>query len=174
VWRLSGEFFEYAAAADFAGRWGYPFLTDLLLMEWTETEVYNMPDAAWPAFTLEGDWLQDPVVVTPELRLVPLSYPVHIQPAGEITAGDEDQYFLLAFRQRPACKVQFLSISPLHVFLLEQLGQAPQSVAALTALAEAQLGLEQAQLQAPAIDFLQRLQQKGCVLGFAPTSETVG
>ncbi len=46
VWKLPGEFYEFAKTGNWNEKFKMPWLTDLLLFEWVEIKVHTMPNGS--------------------------------------------------------------------------------------------------------------------------------
>ncbi len=166
VWKLPLEFYEWAVAYGMAEESDLVFLNDLLLFEWLEIEVYTMPDIDIPESNKEGDFLADVMVINPEYRLLELSYPVHKIPAKELNQH-KGQYFVLAFREPSAKKVEFIDLSIFYVFLLERIMNQGSSLADVLVEAVSAFKLEaEMEINNKVRRFFEQLQSKGFVLGF--------
>ena len=166
VWKVPGEFYEFACRQNWKEKYGLPFLEDLLLFEWIEMDIHTMKDEPYPAHRATGDWLKDVVALNPEYRILSTKFPVHTTPPAHITDKHEGQYFILVFRQPGSGSVQFLDISVLYALAIEKIDEGkalPQIVEDLQALFN--FPDKQAALQ-HIIRFLTDLQEKGFVLGF--------
>lgn len=118
IWKLPEEFVEFVKKRKLGNQLQKPFLDDLLYFEWLETKIFTMEDI--PAVsTPEGNFLSTPLIVNPENELVRFTYPVHLIGVNNLTES-KGTYFLFGYRFPETGQVQFLSLSPLHTWLLEQ------------------------------------------------------
>lgn len=120
VWRMPLEFYEYCKEKDIAGQLGFPFLNDVLYVEWLELDVHTMEDMEYPEFTTKGDIFNNRIALNPEYKLIRLTYPVHTT-APTSLAGKEGTYFLLVYREKETGNVQFVDLSMLYAYILEQI-----------------------------------------------------
>jgi hypothetical protein len=120
VWRMPLEFYDYCVKKDLQAQLNLPFLNDLLNFEWLELEVHTMEDLAYPEFTTEGDLFNDKIAVNPEFKLIKLTYPVHTTSPTELT-GKEGTYFLFIYREKESGNVQFMDLSMLYTYIVEQI-----------------------------------------------------
>ncbi|WP_143310115.1 HvfC/BufC N-terminal domain-containing protein [Chitinophaga vietnamensis] len=165
VWKLPLEFYTYAVEHNWEEAYGIPYLNDLLGFEWAEMEVYNMEDIAAPSFNKKGDWLQTPLVLNPEHRLLSLSYPVHTEADARKLVKRKGVYFVLLYRDAATGNVQFTDLSPWLAFVSEQLVHG-LTVTDILEFAP-RLGITGTDtLQHDTIAFLRHMQQEGFVLGF--------
>jgi uncharacterized protein len=121
VWRMPLEFYEYCRDKKIAERLNKPFLDDLLHFEWLELEVHTMEDLQYPASKSEGDWMNGPLAINPEHRLLSFSYPVHTTSPVDLENAEKGNYYLLIYREKDSGNVQFIDLSVFYVFLLENL-----------------------------------------------------
>ncbi|WP_160716527.1 DNA-binding domain-containing protein [Chitinophaga solisilvae] len=165
VWKLPLEFYTYAVEQNWEEVYGIPYLNDLLAFEWAETEVYNMEDIPAAPFQQGGNWLETPLVLNPEYRLLAFRYPVHLHgDATELVQG-KGAWFVLLYRDPETGNVQFTDLSPWLAFVTEQLAvgitlkdileYAPQLGITLTDT-----------LERDTLAFLQQMQRQHFVLGF--------
>ncbi len=165
VWRMPLEFYDYCVEKNIQEQLNLPFLNDLLYFEWLELEVHTMEDITYPKFTSEGDWFNDKIAVNPEFKLIKLSYPVHTTAPTELE-GKEGTYFLFIYREKESGNVQFMDLSMLYTYIIEQIagGELLKDV-----LVEAN-NLFQLNnislLKEHAEKFINDLQQRKFVLGF--------
>ncbi len=124
IWQMPRELMDFVKENDYGLLKKYPFLMDLLLFEWMEVEVFMMKDIQFD-YTLLGDFYKDKLVVNPELRIVPLLYPVHLKKAEEIFPKDKRQYFVSVHRVTDKSKVRFTDLQYPHVEVLQKLAEAP-------------------------------------------------
>ena len=79
-----------------------------------------MDDMPYPDFTTEGDLLNDKLALNPEHKLVKLNWPVHTTAPNEI-AGKQGDYFLFIDREKNSGNIQFMDVSILYAYIIEQL-----------------------------------------------------
>lgn len=120
VWRMPLEFYDYCVEKNIQEQLNLPFLNDLLYFEWLELEVHTMEDITYPKFTSKGDWFNDKIAVNPEFKLIKLTYPVHTTAPTELI-GKEGTYFLFIYREKESGNVQFMDLSMLYTYILEQI-----------------------------------------------------
>lgn len=165
VWKMPLEFHDYCVKKDIQSQLNLPFLNDLLYFEWLELEVHTMEDMPYPSFTSKGDIFNDKIAVNPEFKLIKLTYPVHTTAPTDLE-GKEGTYFLFIYREKESGNVQFMDLSMLYTYILEQIanGELLKDV-----LAEAN-NLFQINdislLKEHAEKFIADLQQRKFVLGF--------
>jgi hypothetical protein len=120
VWRMPLEFYDYCVKKDIQSQLNLPFLNDLLYFEWLELEVHTMEDIPYPKFKAEGDRFNDKIAVNPEFKLIKLTYPVHTTAPTDLI-GKEGTYFLFIYREKESGSVQFMDLSMLYTYILEQI-----------------------------------------------------
>jgi hypothetical protein len=169
VWRMPLEFYEYCLKKDIQAKLTIPFLNDLLYFEWLELEVHTMDDIAYPLFILEGDWLNEPIALNPEHKLIKLTYPVHMLAPTEITLDAAGNYFLLMYREKESGNIQFMDISILYAYIIEQL----QNGLVLNSIIEEANTLFQINdlnlIKEHVLNFITDLKQRQFILGFLTT-----
>ncbi|MEX0813592.1 MAG: putative DNA-binding domain-containing protein [Chitinophagales bacterium] len=122
IWRMPYEFFTY-----FKGESNlkivkkYPFIIDLLLMEWLEIEVYMMEDEKTPDYYTERDHKEQGLILNPEIRVCSLEFPVHLKKAKDIKPYDKGLYLLSLHRHPESGNVIFTELGTAHVLLMELL-----------------------------------------------------
>ena len=118
IWQLPSEFCTFLS-----GHYSpdtlpeLRLLKDLLLFEWTETEVHAMEDMDYGSYDPEGNIEKELIGLNPEHRLIALSYPVHLCRPSE-AREKKGEYYLLVYRERQSGKVQFVNLSVLHVLTI--------------------------------------------------------
>ncbi|MBI3139914.1 MAG: putative DNA-binding domain-containing protein [Sphingobacteriales bacterium] len=165
VWYMPKEFYEYLAENNHPVLAAYPVLPDLLLFEWTETELFMMEDKPVDC-SPSGDLLFSKLVLNPEHLLLAFDFPVHRKNAGQISDRDRGAYYAASHRNT-AGEVIFTDCSPGLVRILEYLAEKPQSVRALFDRFEQeyQVLLNEDQ-QEHMIHFLQNALQQQLISGF--------
>ncbi|MGQ1784414.1 MULTISPECIES: HvfC/BufC N-terminal domain-containing protein [unclassified Saccharicrinis] len=165
IWELPEEFMDFVVQANYAHKFNKPALNDLLLIEWVEIEVHTAMEKVTLAYQKDVNLLFDKIVLTPEYSLLKLEYPVHALNADE-AASKKGEWFIFVFRNRETDSVQFLNISPLHVFVIEKLYEQPQSMESLLPLISSVFGLTDFEpLKVHLQSFLSDLHKKGALLG---------
>jgi uncharacterized protein len=166
VWKVPGEFYEYAIEKDWSEKYKIPFLEDLLLFEWIEMDIHTMKDEVFPEHRTEGDWVKDVVVLNPEYRILTTKYPVHTTPPAQINETNAGQYFILIFRQPETGSIQFLDISVLYALAIEKIEEEKTLTQVVDELQTVFSFPDKDLAQDHIIAFLKDLQQKKFVLGF--------
>jgi uncharacterized protein len=165
VWLMPGEFRSYLIDTTDPLLALYPQLEDLLLFEWTETELYMMEDITAHADP-SGDILFSGLVMNPEHRLLRFSYPVHREKPAAITTTDNQDYYVVAHRNREG-DVLFTDLSPALCQLLLFLVEEPRSIKELFNLLEktSQIILTTGDQQ-QVIAFIEKARQLELITGF--------
>jgi len=164
IWKMPFEFYEFVMMTDLQVKNKYVHLVDLLLFEWKEIEIYMMMDKNDFEFSKNGSYRTNEIALNLDAEIITLSYPVHLNNAKEITEKDYGNYFVLLFRAND--KVQFVDLSPLLAWFLEQLFEKRniQSIvketSSLTGINDEKLIINHF------IKFLDSMKIKGFVLGF--------
>jgi hypothetical protein len=166
VWKVPGEFYQYACDKNLKEKYDLPFLEDLLLFEWIELDIHTMKDEEFPAFKMDGNWSDDVLIVNPEYRILSVKYPVHTTAPINIKKENEGQYFILMYREPKKGSVQFLDISILYALTIEKI-EEERSIAEITDELQAIFSFDDKTFaQEQIINFCKDLQQKDFVLGF--------
>ena len=104
------------------------------------------------------------MVLNPELAIIPLSYPVHLKNASNITNEDTGQYFVCLHREPETGKVQFTDIKYPHLELLEKLGNEKTNFSALLKIFQKYAPKEEAIIALT--QFLKAAMESRLILGF--------
>jgi hypothetical protein len=169
LFKMPGEFIDFAQSKAFAETIKLPYLYDLLNFEWIEVEVHSMPDVPEQIFSLEGDFIRETLVFTPYFELLQLEYPIHQLKTTDITK-QKGNYFMLVYREDNGT-VQYLELNLLTHHLVKSMHQHGASL--LEVLNPELEGLESA-VQDKLIDqsqyFIFQLKSKGIIKGVANNS----
>ncbi|MCB0806854.1 MAG: putative DNA-binding domain-containing protein [Bacteroidales bacterium] len=166
VWEMPKEFCEFFSASPTPLFSTYPFLTDLLWFEWFEIEIFMMEDQVFQRSTTDGDLLKDPLLINPEHRILPLSYPVHLKNARKINPDEKGAYYVLLFRETGTGKVQFLDISAYFSLLIDNLKKGYPLFPVLKEFQQHMDGSSLEQLIENTLPFINKLREIGFVMGF--------
>ena len=165
LWKMPEEFYHFCREENYSEKYALPYLNDLLFFEWLEVELYMMEDIEYPDFIQSGQWKNRKVAINPEFRLVKLEYPVHIHQPGE-SIEKKGAYFLLIYREKESGKVQFINISVLHAFLIENFEAAEKTLDEILNDILYIFGINDINLlQSEVAGFLEDLKSRGFVLG---------
>lgn len=93
---VGGEFLDFFVSLKHPVKERYPFLEELLLLEWLEIEVFNAPDDR----ASEGFFWEESYRLSSTARLLELKYPVHRSESlsAEEIGKAEGRYYLLFYR----------------------------------------------------------------------------
>lgn len=165
VWRMPKEFYEFCKENDYAGKYNLPFLNDLLYFEWMEAEMYVMEDIKYPEYTETINWQDQKIAVNPEHKIVSFDYPVHMFRPNE-ALGKKGKYFLLFYREKESGRIQFVNLSVLFAFLLENIAVAEKELESIINDILYIFGINDLELLVSEINkFLNDLYKKSFVLG---------
>lgn len=120
IWKLPGEFYEWAVTSGISGELQLPWLDDLLLFEWIELDIHTMEDMEIPMANEITNLFTDHLVFNPEFKLIRLNYPVHLFNVKE-AAKRRSSYFVMVSRHPDSGKVFFFNLSFIHVWVIEKL-----------------------------------------------------
>ncbi len=169
IWEMPKEFYQYFRDNESPLKEHYPYIIDLLLFEWMEIEVFMMEDEEFHEVSDEGDILTGILAINPEYRIISVSYPVHLMQAGEITAADKGDYYILIFRERDTGRVQFIDLSAVFVLIIENISKGLKLNDILPEIAH-YLKLDSLEVLIENVKpFINMLKEKGFVLGFNRT-----
>lgn len=167
VWRMPLEFYEYCIAKNKTEELNTPFLNDLLYFEWLELDVHTMEDIDYPPFKIEGDLLSEQIVLNPEYRIIPLSFPVHTTPPGEELTAKKGNYFLLIYREKESGNVQFVDLSMFYTYVLENIANGALLKDILVE-ANSAFGINDIKLlKDKSLHFMEDLRNRKFILGFS-------
>jgi hypothetical protein len=127
VWYMPKELYEFVLETKHPLTVKYPFLSELLWLEWLEVELYMMEDRP-SDFQEKGDLLKSKLVLNQEFHLQYFTFPVHVKKAKSITLADKGNYFLVLHRHPETGSVSFTDLSPAFVRMLEVLGEEAMSL----------------------------------------------
>lgn len=111
IWRLPLEFYEFYVENPFPSARSIPFLNELMFFEWLEIEVFMMEDLEFLPFSKNGNPKTDILIPNPEIKILPLQYPIHNKPTHKITETDKGQYFVSLHRDFYDKQVKFNELS---------------------------------------------------------------
>ena len=166
VWQMPREFYIFWAEKEHDLHERYPFLSDLLHLEWIEIEVFMMEDIRYPETKAEGNLKSSLLAFNPEHRFIHVNYPVHLKNARQIEAADKGEYYILVFREKNSGRVQFMDLSPFYTLILENLIQG-LTLEEIFAELEQSANLENSQeMLERTLPFLEIMQGKQFITGY--------
>ncbi len=126
VWWMPRDFFKYITDHRHAIINKYPYLPNLMEMEWLEVELFMMEDIKTECYpgNLSSD---DKLMINPEHRLVRFDYPVHLKNTAQIHREDEGNYFLVMHREPASGKIIFTDVSVFFARMIEILNESTLS-----------------------------------------------
>lgn len=166
VWKMPYEFYLFVEENDLDIKKKYIFIEELLLFEWTEIEIYMMPDVQYPEFKSNGGWLGGVIAINPEHKILQFNYPVHLKNPNSITEDDRSEYYVLIFREKESGKVQFMNLSIYFAWLVEKIEIEKKPLVKILIEAESIFGIEVKTLFENTIPLLEELNSKQFILGF--------
>jgi uncharacterized protein len=124
IWQMPGELITFLDNSNYKLLKKYPFLKDLLLFEWFEVELYMMEDLEVPTYKTDEIYIDNNLVLNPELKILILKFPVHLKNATEIIKSDKGQFFVCMHREPESGRIEFSNLQYPHVELLESLSNS--------------------------------------------------
>ncbi|PDS23827.1 HvfC/BufC N-terminal domain-containing protein [Flavobacterium branchiophilum] len=168
VWKLPQEFCDYYEKNPLPFKKEFDFIQELLQYEWLEIEVFMMEDLPFEAFKTKSNSNQDIVVPNPEIRILPLSFPIHQKKIKKITKADKGQYFVAIHRNFETKQVSFHDLSYPVVALLLALHEKDTTTNDLIqTFTEYEKDIEKATTFVK--DFIAFAQSKSMILGYKKT-----
>lgn len=119
VWKMPHDFLLYAYDQKLDEKLNIPYLIELLELEWTEIEIFGMPDVSISQHTIQDIW-KETLHINPYLKILNFNYPVH-KLKKEENLKHKGAYFVLCYRDLDMLKVQFLEITALGAVILNAL-----------------------------------------------------
>ena len=166
VWYMPKEFYEFLSITRHPLLLKYPFLEELLQFEWTEVELFMMPDQR-VEFSASGDLNKDKLVLNPEHRLLAFQFPVHRRNCNSISVSDKGNYFAVAHRNNEGFVV-FTDITPALVRMLEYLTEEPLNLKELFEAFETEYNVQlSSNDQQNIIDFFKNSLNQQLIIGFS-------
>ncbi len=123
IWKLPFEFYEFYLENPFPTKKIIPFLNELMYFEWLEIEVFMMEDLEFLPFSEKGNPKTDVLIPNPEIKILPLQYPIHNKATKKITEKDKGQYFVSLHRDYYDKQVKFNELSLPFVEMLVLLNE---------------------------------------------------
>ncbi len=164
-YQLAEEFVNYLEHGHHMRAVDPPFMLELAHYEWIELVLAIDPAPLPDDFDPNGDVMERPCVFSPWMRLLSYDYPVHrIGPDFQPEQAPATPTCLLVFRQRDE-QVGFLELNVVTARFIELLAGSAQSGAQALAQIAAELAMPYEQLLGFARELLDKLQQRGVILG---------
>lgn len=134
IWKLPFEFYGFYLQNELPFKKDFLFINELLHFEWLEIEVFMMEDLPINFFKMEGDLKKDILIPNPEIKILPLEYPIHVKKTREITAKDKGQYFVTLHRDYYDKQVKFNDFSYPFIEMLLLINEQETTFSDLNAL----------------------------------------
>lgn len=158
VWKLPFEFYTYHSE-----KTRDDFLKELMLFEWTETELFSMEDKMIPSFNANGNLHSERIIINPEYKLMHFHYPLHLM-KPELAKEQPGNYFLLAFRHPEKKNIPVINLSPLHVFCIEKYSEG-YTLNLIASDAADLFNAQKPAVEEHLLQFTKDMNQQGFVLG---------
>lgn len=167
VWKMPQDFYEFFTKETnfLTENELYPFLSDLILFELIELEMYMMEDIPVLGVKNEGSFQESKIILHPESKIILLNYPVHTTPPAQISSENKGQFYCLCFREPIDRKILFIDLSPFFAFVIEQLFNN-LTLVEITQQAAESIGMTADDLMEQTIPFIEHLDSKGFVIGY--------
>lgn len=166
IWKMPYEFYQFIVSSKSKLITKYPHLHDLLLLEWTEIEIYMMEDVEPPKIRTVGNFYKSFFVTNPEHKILELEYPVHLKTSKEIGTSDKGNYFVLIYRQPDTFKVRFINLSVYYAWLIENLATQSQTLNDIYDAAEGIFDVDKKTLDQNTYQFIIEMINNKFILGF--------
>jgi len=134
VWKMPKEFCEFYSENPLPFEHNCTFVPELLLFEWMELEIFMMEDEEVFPFNKEGDRHIDTFVSNPEIRIMPLNFPIHQKKITKITDSDKGQYFTVFVRNHETKKVKYHDINYPMAEMLIRMNDEPTKISDLISI----------------------------------------
>jgi hypothetical protein len=128
IWKLPIEFCAYYEKEPFPFKKEFPFIKELLQFEWLEIEVFMMEDLPIEKFKTVNSSNEEVLIPNPEIKILPLQYPVHIKKVKQITEADKGQYFACIHRDYNTKQVKFNDLSYPFVEMLVKINEEETNI----------------------------------------------
>jgi uncharacterized protein len=140
-------------------------LKDVVVFEYLLIELFYMENRPHSHFSIYGNRLESLIVLNPDHRLVCLDFPV-FQNANVLE--HKGSYYLFMYRHPTFFTVEFIEISSLYFYALQQLALQPISILSAISKAAAicSIPMEDVDME-ELLDFVSKLQEHGAIFGFA-------
>jgi hypothetical protein len=166
IWQMPYEFYQFIDENDFEVKTKYQQLSDLLLFEWKEIELYMMEDINDDIRDLSLNiYNQSKIIINREYEILHLSFPVHLKSPKSISAEDNGNYYALVFRTND--KVQFFDLSTFFVWLVYEIEKNIYSIEQLIKKSEeTNKNINCKIIKENFLKFIYTMHSKGFILGF--------
>lgn len=137
VWMLPKEFCDFYTENSFPFKKDFPFIKELLQYEWLEIEVFIMEDIPIEKFKVENslkdnskdsEQAKQILIPNPEIKILPLQYPIHIKKIKQIIEEDKSQYFVTIHRDYNTKQVKFNDLSYPFVEMLIKINEEDTTI----------------------------------------------
>ncbi len=128
IWKLPIEFCDYYNENQLPFKKHFPFIKELLQYEWLEIEVFMMEDLPIEKFKTENSSKEEILIPNPEIKILPLQYPIHIKKIKQITETDKGQYFVSIHRDYNTKQVKFNDLSYPFVEMLIKINEEETTI----------------------------------------------
>lgn len=165
IWKLPSEYCKYYNDNPFPFKKEFPFIKELLQYEWLEIEVFMMDDLPIDKFKIKKTSNNDVLIPNPEIKILPLKYPIHLKKVKQITEEDKGQYFVSIHRDFNTKQVNFNNLSYQFVEMLININEQETSINDLKAI-YSKYETDSNKNQTAISDFINFAFQNNLLLGF--------
>lgn len=163
--KMPFELIGFVEQQQYASLFEIPFLLDLLVFEWAEMEIHDMPDVDEEHCKSDGDVIHDSLVYSPYFKIIAMTYPIHLLKTHNI-AEHKGGYYVLVYRDAD-CEVNYLQLNQFSYLLLSEMIVTDSGLLkVLMPLLKNHTPEFQTSILDEAIDFIQLLIKNGIVRGF--------
>jgi len=166
IWQMPQEFLNWLIENEYPLLKEHDFLSELLLMEWLEIELFMMEDIECD-YNPRQSAIKDKLAMNPEHRLLAFNFPVHLRKTSEIRVGDKGNYYLLMHRKPTNGSIVFTDVSVFFAVMMQNLAKENYSTKDLIAKTCADLNLElNDEILKRSNEFIEKALSTKLILGF--------
>lgn len=111
LWRMPQEFITYLQTFESEYLQQYNLLADLLQFEWLKVEVFHLPNEPKQAANTAINFLENKLLINPEMRVLGAEWPVHLLGPPEIKNEHKGNYFIAVNRNPDTFQVHVTDLS---------------------------------------------------------------
>ncbi|MCX8081531.1 MAG: DNA-binding domain-containing protein [Bacteroidia bacterium] len=135
VWKMPRFLSDYIKTGEKEILVRYPFLPDLLVMEWKELEWFTNEDLEWAEINSDISSSEKRICFYfPEHELLILDYPVYRKEGPDFWKSNPGKYFLLVYRHPESRKVFYQEVDALSCFVWESIKEGKNKAVIISEL----------------------------------------